>query len=71
MYSNETENSDAIINIYKNIENDDDRATLIFLDNYIKKQTKIKDSIRRLIDKVKKYGDDYISIMLINKELHN
>lgn len=71
MYSNETENSDAIINIYKNIENDDDRATLIFLDNYIKKQTKIKDSIRRLIDKVKKYGNDYISIMLINKELHN
>ena len=71
MYINEYESLKSIIEIYKNIDAYEDRATLIFLDKSIKKQTELKDSIRRLIDKVKKYGDDYISIMLINKELHN
>ena len=70
MYINEYESLKSIIEIYKNIDAYEDRATLIFLDKSIKKQTELKDSIRRLIDKVKKYGDDYISIMLINKELH-
>ncbi len=71
MYINESGNLKSILEIYKNIKQNEDRATMLFIDKFIKKQTKLKDSIRQLIDKVKKYGDDYISIMLINKELQN
>jgi len=68
IYSHEKSITNSVMSIARQAEDECDRTTLMFIDWYINEQVEEEYQVLKIIEKLKRFGQDGSSLYLIDKE---